>query len=396
MPKKRISIVINREFGDRDYSRYGVEMLSNYFDVWVLDCSKIVNGQEKNPFSKTDFSSETKFEKYVLFSSISEFVEHLKRYKNSFYLDLLGDRSFKELRLRRELKFEKVARMKLRIGELPILSGSETISARLERAFKRGGIFLKVFRFVMSKVIFRFFEPCVDIAVFSGEVCLDRYPGMAPNIIWAHSTDYQIYRKLKSENQGSKNRGRYAVFLDQNGPAHPDYQFHGNKPPVTEKKYYESMNRYFDAFEKSTGINVVIAAHPRSSPEIGRHWNNREFVLGETPSLVQEAELVFAHYSTAISFAVLWRKPLAQLTTNEYINSYRWDRFEAFATLLGMNVINVDEFNLAQVVDEKIFLVDEEIYADYESKFLRAPRSASKGMWTIVAEHLISYESAFG
>ena len=43
MKKISIAFAIDRSFESRDYKRYGVNSLSKFFNVHVLDCSYIVN-----------------------------------------------------------------------------------------------------------------------------------------------------------------------------------------------------------------------------------------------------------------------------------------------------------------------------------------------------------------
>ena len=50
--------------------------------------------------------------------------------------------------------------------------------------------------------------------------------------IWTHSFDYQSHLENKKDCEFNY-LGRYALFIDQNAPSHPDYEVHKNKPPVT-------------------------------------------------------------------------------------------------------------------------------------------------------------------
>ena len=67
--------------------------------------------------------------------------------------------------------------------------------------------------------------------------------------IWTHSFNYQNYLEFENDDE-LENIGSFALFIDQYAPSHPDYETHNNKPPVTEKNYYKSMNSFFDFFEK--------------------------------------------------------------------------------------------------------------------------------------------------
>ncbi len=393
MQRLNLAVVTNRRFSKRDFDRYGVEVLSEYFNVWVLDCS-LVKKSANSLVNKSDEKCDAIFEQHVIFSDLKSFVQHLENNSTLFYVDLLGESSLENIRIRRTLHAKNASRIKLRIGEIPSLDVSETAVAKLKSAAMRGDFFQKLYRYLVARIFSRVLEPKVDIAVFSGEICKKRYPDLASDIIWAHSIDYQIFRNCQQCDNAVISEKCYAVFLDQNAPSHPDYSFHGNKPPVTEPAYYRALNEYFDDFERQTGIEVVIAVHPRSPVDYDKCWSGRKTVLGNTPELVKDSTLVFAHYSTAISFAVLWRKPIVQLTTNEYENSYRWDRFQAFSDLLNLTVVNTDNYEAGLVADESLFEVDEAAYDEYEKMFLKSRYAESKDLWNIVAENIESYASS--
>lgn len=388
--------MVNRRFSERDCERCGVRELSNYFDVWVFDCSYGKNFPRSKLIGRQEGDADIKkiFERHIVIQDAGDLERHLELISMVYYIDLLAGVNFRNLVIRKMLNKHNTLRVKLFIGELPGYGESRGGMAKLKSAIMRGGFLNKLVTYVFSNYVIKYLEPKVDLAVFSGEICLKRYPYLPKNVIWAHSIDYQIY--LDSlELSDAVNKGKsYAVFLDQNGPAHPDYAYHGNKPPVTKDCYYRSLNKFFDSFEKATGIKVIIAGHPRSSLAEGENWPGKQFVLRETPKLVMGAKIVFAHYSTAISFPVLWRKPIIQLTTNEYLNSYRKDRFKAFADRLKLSVLNVDKYDSSMLVNyQKLDIKKEQLamYEKYELDYLRSHFTEPKNMWKIVAENLQSY-----
>jgi len=386
MPRQNIVLMVNRPLSKRDYDRYGVKELSSYFSVWVFDCS---NNKQKDGSENTEI-----FEKHVFIKDTGTLARYLDKNPMTYYIDLLVGVNFTNLLIRKMLRKHDVQRVKLFIGELPIYGNSHGAIAKIKSAIMRGGFLNKLVTYVFANYVIKYFEPKVDLAVFSGEICLKRYPYLPQEIIWAHSIDYQIYLDSLESADKAEDGKSYALFLDQNGPAHPDYAYHGNKPPVSKDCYYKALNKFFDDFEKRTGIEVIIAGHPRSSLTEGKNWPGKQFVLRKTPKLVMDAKLVFAHYSTAISFPVLWRKPIVQLTTNEYLNSYRKDRFKAFADRLKLPVLNVDSYDSSILVNYQKLEIEKQqlqMYKKYELDYLKSHFTEPKNMWKIVAENLKSY-----
>ena len=66
-------------------------------------------------------------------------------------------------------------------------------------------------------------------------------------------------------------------------------------------------------------------------------------LLERLHELIRKSTIVLSHYSTALSFAVIYRKPILLVTTNEYFNSYRKYQFLAFSEALKTDIINVDK-----------------------------------------------------
>jgi hypothetical protein len=389
---KKISIVlaIDRSFELRDFDRYGVVTLSKFFNVHILDFSYIVNPKlhERNQNVLIEKFSYDQCSAIKEFKSLYNFLEqdHI-----SFYIDLMGT-SFSCNKIRRIISVHKVERIKLFLGELPQLNSSESIKSRLKKVAKRGRFFYRIFEYSIKKIVLQKLEPKIDISVYSGSVCSERYDNQN-NIIWTHAFDYQAYLNLLRSQSEFKNEKRFAVFLDQNAPSHPDYHFHKNKPPVSEKSYYQSMNYFFDNFEKITGVEIIIASHPRlSTIKSKNQWGSRRSIIGETPLLVKESNLVFAHYSTAISFAVLMRKPILQLLTNDYIGSYRYDRFIAFGNALNLIQLNVDNFDKNNIAKQDFFSFDKDLYKNYEEQYLKSRFSSLNDLWVEVAEKINKYK----
>ncbi len=96
----------------------------------------------------------------------------------------------------------------------------------------------------------------------------------------------------------------YAVFLDEaNDMPHPDYT-NGMKPP-NHVAYCSELFDIFDSIEKETQLPIIIAAHPQRRDYVAPWRINYQ---GMTPNLVAHADLVIAHSSTALSFAVMMKK----------------------------------------------------------------------------------------
>ena len=86
-----------------------------------------------------------------------------------------------------------------------------------------------------------------SIALLAGQRSDDVhfYPiGVNTKKIWLHLLDYDIYLKYREEGP-DLTLGRYAVFLDEYIPFHPDYQSMGVEPPASADEYYPKLWYFF-------------------------------------------------------------------------------------------------------------------------------------------------------
>tara|TARA_S200000501_G_C20673014_1_gene677184 strand:- start:330 stop:926 length:597 start_codon:yes stop_codon:yes gene_type:complete len=191
--------------------------------------------------------------------------------------------------------------------------------------------------------------------------------------------DYETYRKVNFSKTANSPERKYAVFLDQSAPDHPDYEFHDIEPPVSRENYYPAMLRFFEDMEKICELEIIIAGHPKS--QVGKEvWGDRSFIKGDTPKLVKNSCIVIAHYTTAIGFAVLSKKPVLQITSNEYIESIRKDRLKGFKEILNLRTVNIDEYSEKDITKE-IFNIDKLAYSKYTDQYLKSASLDLEDLW---------------
>lgn len=136
--------------------------------------------------------------------------------------------------------------------------------------------------------------------------------------------------------------GEYVVFLDEYFPLHPDLKYFIDAKLPEYSVYQRVMCSFFDAFEQRHGVRVVVAAHPKS--EYGNEaFGGRQVIKYKTERLVRDASMVLMHGSASVSYAVIFDKPLALITTNDY---------EAFRDL------NMYMMRIARMFELKIFNVE--------------------------------------
>jgi len=200
-------------------------------------------------------------------------------------------------------------------------------------------------------------------------------------VIAAHSMDYERYRALPSAKAG-----RFAVFIDEYLPFHPDLALLNTDSPEPPELYFANLRALFDKVERDLGLPVVIAANPRAD-YAGRPglFGDRKLVQHATGRLVAESALVIAHRSTAIGFAVMASKPLMIAATRAiYRHSAHRPVFDAISAALNKPITFYDD---AAALDLRRALeVDRAAYDRYMSDFVKAPGSPDLPYWQIVID----------
>lgn len=162
---------------------------------------------------------------------------------------------------------------------------------------------------------------------------------------------------------------KYAVFLDIYLPYHSDLRLVGMSP-IDPERYYRELNHFFSALEDQHHIEIVIAAHPKATYR-GNEFSGRKIFWGETPELVKDAELVVAHASTSVSYAVLNYKPLLFIFTDEmkecYKNSFL-PHILSMASYLDALLVNISQLEAQTTLNPT--QVKEERYDSYRHEFI--------------------------
>jgi hypothetical protein len=226
-----------------------------------------------------------------------------------------------------------------------------------------------------------------DLLLAGGKetVHTQRYPlGKKTKTLLIHALDYDLYRQIKNIPAGSdKNTG---VFLDEYGPFHPDYSFENMPQNYRPEEYYALLCSFFDYLEKKYGVEIAIAAHPRSAYE--RHpayFGRRSVIRGKTAELVQGAGFVIAHHSTALNFAVLFEKPVIFITTDP-INIDRGKYIRLMASLLGKKPVNLSRSIGIDL--EKESQIDRQAYDRYRRSFIKMEGTPDLPFWQVFSGYV--------
>lgn len=248
-----------------------------------------------------------------------------------------------------------------------------------------------------GRIPFRSLGVCPATAIFFGgeksyeylsriSIPYDHTTKRVPCHLW----DYDEFLRLRAAKPQDNAQEKSAVFLDCDLCYHPNF-VRKRRRPVTPDRYLRTMNAFFDRFEESSGLNVVIAAHPRSNPgyEGKRPFGDRRIVRYQTPELVRDAAVVFLHHTQALSYAVLFDKPFAFLTTDELRkDDETWYQLRQ-AGFFAKRPVNLDsEGEVAEFLSKGCGRTDEGLRKKYINDYIKSDRSEEIPTSQIVGDYL--------
>ena len=178
------------------------------------------------------------------------------------------------------------------------------------------------------------------------------------------------------------------VFLDQNLPFHSDFKVLKRKPPVTPEVYFSALRKFFDELEKTLGMPVIIAAHPRANYSDGNdYFGGRKLICGQTLPLVCQSSLVLTHHSTAVNIAVMARRPVLVLTSKQ-LEATEGATINLIAKNLGTRPVNIDcPYPGWPGWNEHLLEFDNAAYTAYFNKYIKEPGSPNLPFWQILEQN---------
>ena len=170
-------------------------------------------------------------------------------------------------------------------------------------------------------------------------------------IKYVPGSNFEQYLQTKNK-KGRLIQEKYCVFIDEYIGYHPDIKEIGIVYTQDEiDLYYAELRNFFCYLEKSMGLKVIVALHPRADysnhPECYKGFRTIRF---KTVELVKDCEFAMTHYSDAIAYAVLFHKPCFMIRTTMIKKTshmiYIMDMIEKQFHMHQVNISSEDYKNL--------------------------------------------------
>ncbi len=212
-------------------------------------------------------------------------------------------------------------------------------------------------------------------------------------VLYGHSWDLSEFLIQSTDfKELDYNHEASIVMLEVATPYfHDDKALTGSKVKLSVDVWYPLLNKFFDELESKFDAPVKVLGHYKSNFDSpSKVFDGREVFYLQTLDLVRKSKFVITTDSSGISFAVLFKKPILFIYSNQLKrDKLVMQQIETHAKILGTEPININDVpkNL-----DSYLVVDKEKYLEYENKYLTSKYSR-KPNYQIMLEDFFAGEN---
>ena len=340
----KIVVLINQNLNRTNFERFNLKLnKQSHLNIKYWCILPLYNNDLFIEYEKKEYRSK-KDKNFINLKSYLEIYKNLKKInKDTYFLNQSGD-NFQSFLIGLVMRLKGCKILK-KIEYYNCTTNRGSFLKRLSRLYEFGLIFtltkiLKSFFSLAKNIFLNVFTLKPDYYIIENQEMADElYNKKINKVIKANSSTFSTFYKTRSKNN-SKN---YFVFIDSEIENSFESKVLNNRHDILNKeKYWKCLNEIFDELSKKFGINVKIAAHFR------RGNNNipikKKFYFDQTLNLIKNSKFVVAHNSSAIDWAVLFKKPILILNFELFdsIALINRDSIKFFCDTLSLKSINVD------------------------------------------------------
>tara|TARA_A100001035_G_scaffold270597_1_gene257872 strand:+ start:1332 stop:2477 length:1146 start_codon:yes stop_codon:yes gene_type:complete len=227
-------------------------------------------------------------------------------------------------------------------------------------------LFIKMIQNLLLKNYYKF--PKSNFVCITGEQGkFEIYKFGVKKLYFPHF-DYLIYKKAKKKLSTNKN---YFLYLDQNIQHSHDRKLVNFESNFSN--FEKEINKFLMILKKKYNTEIIIASHPKRDLNkqtiLTKNW---KIIKGDTAKLVYNSDLVIAHDTMSVNYAVLMLKPLIFISTNQLEKSFYSKTISNYSKYFYKRKINVSEINEKdlELSKSKLFSLNKHRYGQYKNNLI--------------------------
>jgi hypothetical protein len=407
MNAPNLVVLLGARLTDQNYFRCGIQQLSSVFNVTTFDCTPHLNrlAVSESIGSHSKNTEQRDWGNVIRIVDFEDFVVHFDQIRPIFVLDFAGPNR-KVSEIQRHVQRNGAQFVVHELGKLPMGSFLNRLKSlirnsdeMIDESFRNDAknknsnelrqphtisVAINILRLIVDLAR----SQKADIALIAGRKPVRREVRRARSKIYCNSLDSYSYKLSESV---PKSRiidlvdGQYHLFADEALVHSEFYKLLNWNRPVNPDTYFVQLNEYFSYVEQKTGKNVVIAGPPHceQNGEYRSSFSSRKIFFGETAELIRNCDTVFVHGSTSVSIAVLARKPIKFLVTNELRRTTQGYFIVALSRRLRSKLVSIDKFSKEELITKNYNI---RCYEKYIADFLEADSSNNFHPWNVFIE----------
>ena len=396
--KTQIVVLVNQLLNPTNYKRFNVGFKDKKIDLIFWSLTPLLNKKVFEEYNSKNYNKIYK-KNFIYIKSFKQIFKNIKKIrKNTIFLNLAG-KDLKLLLLEFFLIFKKCIKIELSKNFFFLTEKKKYQSKKKDiNTLLNFGLFftfLKGFRFLYQK----FFNKLYNIIEISPKYYFinNEYSSKKflnhPNKVFKYKSNQVLEAEKYLKKKSKKN---LIVYIDQEFENSFEAKITNNKHNLMNKdKFFNCLDLIFKDIEsKNKTQKIIIASHFRRSKK-NLFDKNRKNFFNKTIELIYNSKLVIAHNSTAINYAILFKKPILLLNFKilDSISLINSKVTESFADELKSVKLDVDlnyNYDFNQIKKFDFFDIKLSKYNEYASQYLcfKKNQNVNKSIWECVASNI--------
>ena len=391
-------VAVPFKFNVYDYERFEIDDLRKVVDVVVFDVGAYV---ECRLFDGTETQTEEReiITRFSVFGEIFGMLRSLRRssdHKRIVFLNFVNVVNFRTFLFNFLLKVFGFSYIDVYNGGVPVADVGRTVGF-LGKVWERRNDLLYLYGLLRQRLFILFSLVTGSAPAYrlvAGDAYMHRF-GLpvrdhGVKLLSGSSWDYCTWlRYCRSDQTRMGGRTGKGVLLDGVTPMFgSDALSSLHKIRFTAEAWYPAICVLMDRLEKATSSRVSVAAHPKSKHEATpAYLDYRDVVYGDTIGMIQRSDYVIARNSAAITWAVLFDKPIIFIYSDQLLVQENFMRtIRNMAGFLGTKPVNINRIGDDLPVEE-LLNYDRSGYRDYVKNYLSS-RSDLKTNSDVILEEV--------
>jgi hypothetical protein len=163
------------------------------------------------------------------------------------------------------------------------------------------------------------------------------------------------------------------VFLDVPNPNYlSENNLYGIKNTLVANEWFKQLNNFFIFLENKLKKKVIICSHPLTPvDEDYRHqFNSYKISENETMQTIYNSDLVVSVGSTALSYALIYKKPLLLIYNEPIKKSTKFNTLKKLSEELDCKILNIENEDYKNSDWNEIYDFNINKYKNYVNNYL--------------------------